>query len=146
MSSIWKTKHELGDNYGTTYRCMYSQKFKTLPQLYPCRFLREKSQMRNFRLPWIPHTQGHIIQEEMEGQQIGVCACVRAEYMFSGWTGNGRSQLGRQREERWPPCRWAVQPQIPNSYTEHMWLVVDVLKRRENAYFNLGNPGGSLKF
>lgn len=32
--------------------------------------------MRDFRLPLIPHMQGHIIQEEI-GQQVGVCACVR---------------------------------------------------------------------
>lgn len=41
-------------------------------------------------------TREHVIQEEMEGQKVGVCACVR---VCSGLTSHWQSQRSGLREE-----------------------------------------------
>lgn len=83
-SPVKRMRHELDSTYRVTKRRVYSQKFKTLSQPHPCRFLREKSPIREFRLPLSPYMQEHIIQEEVEGQKVGVCARVRVSVCSPG--------------------------------------------------------------
>lgn len=100
-SPVKRRRHELDSTYRVTKRRVSSCKFKTLSQPHPCRFLREKSPIREFRLRWSPHMQEHIIQEEGEAQKVGVCARVRVNVCSLGWQAMAEASCGL-REERWP--------------------------------------------